>query len=195
MRNKNNIIGIILITIIYTLWFNLPTVTSKNKVKVNEKEISKEISKVPCTRNCNDGNINSHDSIQSRKKDSSVVKSKSANKRTGRWYSVWATKYNPVKEQCDESPHVTADNSKIHMGKLKAHNLKWIAVSKDLLNQFKMGDIVEIKCDNEKLNGIWEIHDRMNSRFHNKIDFLVPLNDKYEFYKPIIVNIRKVYKS
>ena len=55
-----------------------------------------------------------------------------------------------------------------------------------------MGDVVEIKCDNEKLNGEWEIHDLMNKRFSNRIDFLVPLNDKYEFHKPMIVKIRRV---
>jgi 3D (Asp-Asp-Asp) domain-containing protein len=194
VKNKNNILGIILVTVIYSLWFSIPSVNSQNNI---DEKVNKKIDKVSYNRNSNSHSSRNCDSLQGRKEKSSVVisKSTSTNKRTGRWYSVWATKYNPVKDQCDNTPHVTADNSKIHMGKLKAHNLRWIAVSKDLLNQFKMGDIVEIKCDNEKLNGIWEIHDRMNSRFHNKIDFLVPLNDKYEFHKPIIVNIRKVYKS
>ena len=116
----------------------------------------------------------------------------SPTKRYGRYYDVWATKYNATTDQCDEDPFTTADLSKIDKRKLHRHELKWIAVSRDLLNQFRMGDVVEIKCDNEKLNGEWEIHDLMNKRFNNRIDFLVPLNDKYEFHKPIIVKIRRV---
>lgn len=114
------------------------------------------------------------------------------NKTYKRFYSVWATKYNPTVEQCDSDPFTTADMSKINMRKLNSHQLKWIAISRDLLNQFKLGDIVEIQCSNDKLNGEWEIHDLMNSRFKNKIDFLVPENDHYDMDKPIIVNIRKV---
>lgn len=115
-----------------------------------------------------------------------------SSKRYGRYYDVWATKYNATINQCDGDPFTTADLSKIDKSKLHRHELKWIAVSRDLLNQFRMGDIVEIKCDNEKLNGEWEIHDLMNKRFSNRIDFLVPLNDKYEFHKPMVVKIRRV---
>lgn len=112
--------------------------------------------------------------------------------RKSKFYSVLATKYNPTVSQCNEDPFHTADMSKIDMTQLNSHNLKWIAVSRDLLNQFNLGDTVEIKCDNNRLSGVWVIHDLMNKRWKNRIDFLVPKNDKYEFYKPTIVNIRKL---
>lgn len=106
-------------------------------------------------------------------------------------YQVLATKYNPVVEQCDDNPLITADNSKICLDKLNKHDLKWIAVSRDLLSIFNYGDTVVIDSENHRLNGEWIVHDTMNKRFSNRIDFLVPLNDRYEFHKPLTLNIRK----
>lgn len=104
---------------------------------------------------------------------------------------VLATKYNPVPEQCDGDPLVTADNSKISLSKLKSHKLKWVAVSQDLLDKYKFGDTITVISDNKKLSGKWIIHDVMNKRHRKRVDFLVPLNDKYEFYKPMKIKIRK----
>lgn len=106
-------------------------------------------------------------------------------------YQVLATKYNPVPEQCDEDPLITADNSLINLDKLNNHDLRWIAVSRDLLDIFNYGDTVVIDSENHRLNGEWIVHDTMNKRFSNRIDFLVPLNDRYEFHKPLTLNIRK----
>lgn len=109
-------------------------------------------------------------------------------------FEVLATKYNPVPEQCDSDPLITADNSKIDLDMLSKHNLRWIAVSRDLLSIFNYGDTITVHSDNHKLNGDWIIHDTMNKRFTNRIDFLVPLNDNYDFHKPIKLLICKKYE-
>lgn len=108
-------------------------------------------------------------------------------------HRVLATKYNPVKSQCDNDPLITADNSKIDLNKLNSHKLRWIAVSRDLLEHYSYGDKVLIKSSNTKLNGYWYVHDTMNKRFKNRIDFLVPVNDHYNFNKPIKVHISKAF--
>ena len=89
-------------------------------------------------------------------------------------YIVTGTVYNPAAEQCDNDPLTTADGSKINKDKLKNGEIKWIAVSRDLLDVFNYGDKVSISGISEDMDGIYEIHDTMNSRFTKYIDFLVP---------------------
>lgn len=105
---------------------------------------------------------------------------------------VLATKYNPVKEQCDEDPLVTADNSKIDLNRLDNHQLKWIAISRDLRGRYNYGDTIILESNNENINGEWVVRDTMNPRFKSRIDILAPLNDKYNMDKgPIEVIIRR----
>lgn len=108
---------------------------------------------------------------------------------------VLATKYNPVKAQCNNDPLTTADLSKIHLGKLRRGQLRWIAVSRDLLKDFNYGDTVKVSCENKKLCGEWVIHDTMHQRWTRRIDFLVPTKDKLDFDAPIKVRIMKVIKN
>ena len=104
---------------------------------------------------------------------------------------VLATKYNPVEEQCDSTPLITADNSKIDLNKLSNHELRWIAISRDLRSRYNYGDTVVVISDNPLLDGEWVVRDTMNPRFNKRIDFLVPENDKYNFNSPINVTIYK----
>ena len=46
---------------------------------------------------------------------------------------VTLTYYQPVKEQCNSEPLVTADGSKINLHHLKQGKIKWCAISRDLL--------------------------------------------------------------
>ena len=86
---------------------------------------------------------------------------------------VTATRYNPVVEQCDDNPLHTADNSEIDLKKLKQGKLKWIAVSRDLLEKYNYGDTVEVySYDDPSINGIYIIHDTMHPRWTNRIDIL-----------------------
>ena len=103
---------------------------------------------------------------------------------------VTATMYYPVVGQTDNTPNITADGSKINVQKAGQH--KWIAVSRDLLERwggsFKYGDKVRIVGAGHK-DGIYEIHDTMNKKWKNKIDFLESPNTPiYKF------NNVKIYK-
>lgn len=90
---------------------------------------------------------------------------------------VTVTKYNPVVSQCDDTPLITADNSKIDMHKLDSGKLKWIAVSRDLRKFFKYGSKVKINSKYKEINGIYWVHDTMNARYSNRIDILSPIGD------------------
>lgn len=107
---------------------------------------------------------------------------------------VKATKYNPVESQCDSDPLITADNSKIDISKLEKHQLRWIAISRDLRGRYNYGDTVIIESNNKNIEGEWVVRDTMNPRFNNRIDLLAPFNDKYDMDDgPIEVILRKKY--
>ena len=90
------------------------------------------------------------------------------------WSKVTVTVYNPVVEQCDSSPLITADNSEIDLKKLKQGKLKWVAVSRDLLKsgKVKYGGRVKLECDDPELRGIYYVHDTMNPRWEKRVDIL-----------------------
>ena len=91
------------------------------------------------------------------------------------WGKVCVTVYNPVMEQCDSTPLITADNSEIDLAELKKGNLKWVAVSRDLLKNgvVKYGDKVRINCkEDPTLSGIYTVHDTMHPRWKKHIDIL-----------------------
>jgi len=57
----------------------------------------------------------------------------------------------------------------------KAKVVRYIAVSRDLERKgFKLGMYVKVTSEHyPHLNGVWKIMDRMSSRMHNCIDFLL----------------------
>lgn len=107
-------------------------------------------------------------------------------------HKVTATYYNPVKSQCQGNPLITADGSKINLKKLRNKEIRWIAVSRDLLKYYNYGDTVVVLSSNNKLNGRWIVRDCMNKRFKRKIDFLS--HEKNFMNKPETVKIIK-YKN
>ena len=107
--------------------------------------------------------------------------------------SVLITWYNPCESQCDSDPLVTADMSKIDVDKLNNRDIRWIAVSRDLLEKYSMGDTVIIESPNPRINGEWVIHDKMNKRFTKRIDLLVAEKDEYyNLWMPKKATIKKV---
>ena len=93
---------------------------------------------------------------------------------------VSCTVYNPTKSQCWGNPLITADGSKISISSLEKGEIRWIAVSRDLLrvHGFKLGDKVKLTCEKEpRIDGVWEIHDTMAERWRKKIDLLQPLKN------------------
>ena len=85
---------------------------------------------------------------------------------------IKATYYNPTSGQCDKTPLVTGSGYKINLKKLKNKEIKVIAVSRDLLKIYPYGSTIYVHQP-VHLRGTYKVEDTMNSRFRNRIDFLV----------------------
>ena len=103
--------------------------------------------------------------------------------------TVCATMYHPVVGQCDDTPDITADQTKIPNIDSCSH-LCWVAVSQDLLwfndGPIRYGDTVYIEAGHK--TGHYIVRDAMNRRFKKKIDFLESVGtDLYSFDKVKLV--------
>ena len=98
---------------------------------------------------------------------------------------VKATMYHPVEAQCDDTPLITADGSKICPISVSEWN--WIAVSQDLLKKnggiFNYGDKVYIKGTHK--DGVYTIRDCMNKRKTFQIDILESIGTSQYKYDEI----------
>jgi 3D (Asp-Asp-Asp) domain-containing protein len=86
-------------------------------------------------------------------------------------YVVTATVYHAVEGQCDGSPLVTASGAKIASAE-SAYDHRYLAVSRDLLDVFPYGTMVEVSGCGE-LDGYWVVQDTMNRRYKGYIDLLI----------------------
>jgi len=108
--------------------------------------------------------------------------------REAGYYKVTATVYNPVAGQCDNSPLITSDMSEIDLDELMSGNIKWVALSRDLLEHFSYGDRIYVHSDSDSsINGIYEVHDTMNIRYTNCIDILKPVDQKYGKWNDVVI--------
>lgn len=93
-----------------------------------------------------------------------------------KFINIVGTVYNPTANQCDNTPLITADNSKINLKKLKKGKLRWVALSRNYLKrwggEFNYGDTIYVVSTDKSIEGEWVIHDTMNKRYKNNIDFL-----------------------
>lgn len=80
---------------------------------------------------------------------------------------VTITTYNAVRSQCDRSPLITADGTKIDHRKVKSGKQRIVAISRDLLYAIPLGSVIDIEG-----YGRYEVRDTMNSRFKHRIDIL-----------------------
>lgn len=80
---------------------------------------------------------------------------------------VTITTYNAVMSQCDRSPLITADGTKIDHRKVKSGEQKIVAISRDLLYAIPLGSVIYVEG-----HGYYEVRDTMNSRFKHRIDIL-----------------------
>ena len=87
---------------------------------------------------------------------------------------VTLTYYQPVKEQCNSEPLVTADGSKINLHHLKQGKIKWCAISRDLLWLFPKNRPKRIYIDGF---GIYQVRDIMNKRWNHRVDILIHPKD------------------
>ena len=101
---------------------------------------------------------------------------------------VKATMYHPVEEQCDNTPLITADGSKIDPYKVSDWN--WIAVSQHMLKRnggpLNYGDTVYVFGTKHK-DGMYIIKDCMNKRKTNQIDFLESLGTPQYRYDNVVL--------
>lgn len=96
------------------------------------------------------------------------------NNNSGRFIThVTLTTYNPVEAQCDSDPLVTADGTKIDLNKLKKGEIKYCAISRNLLPFIPLGSVIEIEG-----YGLYEVRDTMNKRFSHCIDILQHVGEK-----------------
>lgn len=106
--------------------------------------------------------------------------------------TVIATVYNAVESQCDDSPLVTADCSYIDKEKLNKGGLRWVAISRDLFKKYKYGDTIIVICPSSpEIEGEWVIHDTMNKRARNKIDFLMPDDINLGKWENVVIKKKK----
>ena len=80
---------------------------------------------------------------------------------------VTITTYNAVRSQCDRSPLITADGTKIDHRKVKSGQQRIVAISRDLLYAIPLGSVIYVEG-----HGYYEVRDTMNSRFKHRIDIL-----------------------
>ena len=101
---------------------------------------------------------------------------------------IKATMYHPVEEQCDDTPLITADGSKIDP--YNVSNWNWIAVSQHMLTRnggpLNYGDTVYIFGTKHK-DGMYVIKDCMNKRKTNQIDFLESLGTPQYRYDNVVI--------
>jgi 3D (Asp-Asp-Asp) domain-containing protein len=105
---------------------------------------------------------------------------------------LMGTVYNAEAKQCNADYLTTADMSKINLKKLKDKEIRWVALSRDLLSRwggkFNYGDSIYIHGGEKE--GWWVVHDCMNKRYKNSIDFLEYKQKRFK-EKVKILSIRK----
>ena len=96
-------------------------------------------------------------------------------------FKVTVTTYNPTKAQCDDTPNITADGTKIKTW--KASSYRYVALSRDLLSRwggpFEYGDYIIIEGTRDR-DGVYQVRDTMNPKWTNRVDILTT-NSRFKF--------------
>jgi 3D (Asp-Asp-Asp) domain-containing protein len=96
-------------------------------------------------------------------------------------FKVTVTTYNPTKAQCDDTPNITADGTKIKTW--KASEYRYVALSRDLLSRwngpFEYGDYIVIEGTKDR-DGIYQVRDTMNPKWTNRVDILTT-NSRFKY--------------
>jgi hypothetical protein len=86
------------------------------------------------------------------------------------------TVYNPTSTQCDATPLITASNARIDPVKLQKQELRWMALSRDLMKRwngiFNYGDTVLVSSGDKQIDGLWVIQDILNKKYRLRGDLL-----------------------
>ena len=91
-------------------------------------------------------------------------------------FIVTGTMYSPTFAQCDATPNITADGTKINPK--HASNYRYVALSRDLLERwggpFQYGEYIVVEGTQKgKHDGIWQVRDTMSPKWLKRVDFLV----------------------
>ena len=83
-------------------------------------------------------------------------------------FIVTGTMYNPTFAQCDATPNITADGTKINPK--HASNYRYVALSRDLLERwggpFQYGEYIAVEGTQKgKHDGIWQVRDTMSPKW------------------------------
>ena len=106
-----------------------------------------------------------------------------------RYYKTMnVTGYHPVVEQCDSTPDITADGTKIDID--RAGDYRYVAVSRDMLRRWggkvRFGDYILIKgTPDAEQDGIYQVRDTMNPRHKAWIDILLTPGQQSFYYKKV----------
>ena len=96
-------------------------------------------------------------------------------------FNVTVTTYNPTRAQCDDTPNITADGTRIKPW--KATQYRYVALSRDLLSRwggpFEHGDYIVIE-GTISWDGVYQVRDTMNPRFTNRVDILTT-NSRFKY--------------
>ena len=96
-------------------------------------------------------------------------------------FNVTVTTYNPTVRQCDSTPNITADGTKINPK--RATQYRYVALSRDLLSRwggpFNYGDYIVIEGTG-KWDGLYQVRDTMNPKWINRVDILTT-NSRFKY--------------
>lgn len=118
-----------------------------------------------------------HREMYHRHYENVAFQNKELSKRLSTFYEhgikVDVTMYQPDKIQCDDTPDVTADGTRIRIN--KASEYKFVALSRNLLKRwggpFDYGDFILLKGTSGK-DGVYQVRDTMNPKWVNVVDIL-----------------------
>ena len=96
-------------------------------------------------------------------------------------FNVTVTTYNPTRQQCDSTPNITADGTRINPK--RATQYRYVALSRDLLSRwggpFDYGDYIVIEGTG-KWDGVYQVRDTMNPKWVKRVDILTT-NSRFKY--------------
>ena len=96
-------------------------------------------------------------------------------------FDVTVTTYNPTRQQCDSTPNITADGTRIKTW--RATEYRYVALSRDLLSRwggpFNYGDYIVIEGAGDR-DGGYQVRDTMNPKWTNRVDILTT-NSRFKY--------------
>jgi len=138
--------------------------------------------------------INSTSALEATKlttiKNSEYYKKKNRFTKT---IEVVGTIYYPVAGQCDADPLVTADMTRVNPHKVKEQRI--VALSRNLIKRWggniSYGDTILVTGGASKeYLGEWYVHDTMNERFEDYLDFMVPKGTRLVKFDSLIIKVK-----